>query len=167
MEASQTPVAHARVPVRRAGPLALLVLALGALGGILLMAAELSTVVTIDVDMGTCEELAGTDVRDACSVSGFEQHGGALILLGIVAVVMAFGAGRGSSRPASLALIAVAMIVVGIVVARDIPAASETGLVGLRYEDARAGASAGLYLECVGAALCATAGALGLARGSG
>jgi hypothetical protein len=62
-----------------------------------------------------------------------------------------------------VALIVIALIVAGIVVARDIPAAGETGLVGLRYEEARAGASSGLYLECVGAALCAAAGVLGLA----
>lgn len=166
MEASQTPAGGATAPGRPAGPVALIVRLLGALGGILLVVAELSTVVTVDVDMGTCEELAGTDVRDACGVSGFEQHGGALILLGLVAVVMAFGAGRGSSRPAALALITVALIVAGIVVARDIPAAAETGLVGLRYEEARASAGAGLYLECVGAALCAIAGALRLARPS-
>ncbi len=53
---------------------------------------------------------------------------------------------------------------VGIVLARDIPAAGETGLVGLRYEEARASAGTGLYLECAGAALCAAAGALRLAR---
>ncbi len=164
MEASQTPAGGASGAGRSAGPRALIVLLLGALGGSLLVVAELSTVVTVGVDLGTCEELAGTDVRDACSVSGFEQHGGALILLGLVAVVMAFGAGRGSSRPAALALIAVGLIVAGIVLARDIPAAGETGLVGLRYEEARASAGTGLYLECAGAALCAAAGALRLAR---
>ena len=175
MEASPTFAARARGAVvsaggalRSAGPLALIVLVLGAAGGILLVVADLSTVVTVDVlTTGTCEEIADPEVRDACSVSGFEQHGGALILLGIAAVVMALGAARGASRPASVALIVIAVIVVGIAVLRDIPAAGETGLVGLRYEEAHAGASSGLYLEFAGAALCAAAGALRLARGSG
>jgi hypothetical protein len=167
MEAFRRPAPPARDTERSAGSLALIVLALGAGGGILLVLAELSTIVTVDVlTTGTCEEIADPEVRDACSVSGFEQHGGALILLGVVAVLMALGAGPGASRPASVALIAIALIVGGIVVARDIPAAGETGLVGLRYEEAEAGASAGLYLECVGAALCALGGTLGLVRGS-
>ncbi len=173
MEASPTFATRARGAVlwaggalQSAGPLALIVLVLGAAGGVLLVVAELSTIVTVDVlTTGTCEEIADPEVRDACSVSGFEQHGGALILLGLAAILMAIGAGRGSSRPASVALIVIALIVVVIVVTRDIPAAGETGLVGLRYEEAHAGASAGLYLECVGAALCAAAGALRLARG--
>ena len=153
-----------RDAIGAAGPLTLIVLALGAIGGILLGVAELSTIVTIDVlTTGTCEEIADPEVRDACSVSGLEQHGGALIVLGVAAALMALGAGPGSSRPASVALIVIALIVAGIVVGRDIPAAGETGLVGLRYEEARAGASSGLYLECVGAALCAAAGVLGLA----
>lgn len=163
MEASQTFAARARETARTAGPVALAVLTLGAAGAILLVVAELSTFVTVDVlTTGTCEEIADPEVRDACSVSGIEQHGGALILLGVVAFLMAVGAGRGASRPASVALIVIAVIVAGIVILRDIPAAGETGLVGLRYEEAEAGVGSGLYLAFGGAALCAAAGALGL-----
>ena len=166
MEAPKTLAGPTRAAVGQAGPSTLIVPALGILGGILLVVAELSSVVTVEVlTTGTCVEIADPEVRDACSVSGFEQHGGALILLGILAFLMALGAGRGTSRPASVALIAIALIVVGIVVTRDIPAAGETGLVGLRYEEAQADAGAGLYLECAGAAFCAAAGGLRLARG--
>lgn len=174
MAASKTLSARARGvaqwtagALRSSDPVSLVILALGVAGGVLLVITELSTIVTVDVlTTGTCEEIADPAVRDACSVSGFEQHGGSLILLGVAAMVMALGAGRGASRPASVALIVIAVIVVGIAVLRDIPAAGETGLVGLRYEEAHAGASSGLYLEFVGAALCAAAGALRLARGS-
>ncbi len=73
MEASQTFAARARDTARSTGPLALAVLTLGAAGAILLVAAELSTVVTVDVlTTGTCEEIADPEVRDACSVSGLE-----------------------------------------------------------------------------------------------
>lgn len=137
---------------------------LGVLGALVLVIAELSTVVSIDVlSTGTCEEIADPQVRDACSVSGIEQHGGALILLGLLALAMTFGAARGST-PAALALIGIAVIVVGLTVLRDIPASTETGLVGLRYEAAEAGAARGLYLELTGAVLCAAAGALSLRR---
>jgi len=168
MEASPTPADRARDAARSAGPASLAVLALGAAGAILLVVAELSTVVTVDVlTTGTCEEIADPEVRDACSISGFEQHGGALILLGAVALLMTLGASRGASRPASVALIAVAVIVAAIVILRDVPTAGETGLVGLRYEEARASAGSGLYLALAGAALCAAAGALRLAARGG
>jgi hypothetical protein len=164
MEASPTRAARARAAASSTGPLALIILVLGVAGGVLLVVAEFSTIVTVDVlTTGTCEEIADPDVRDACSVSGFEQHGGALLLLGVVAILMAIGASRGDSRPASAALIVIGLVVVGLVVLRDLPAADETGLVGLRYEQAEAGASSGLYVECIGAALCAAAGALRLA----
>jgi len=166
MEASPTFATRARDTARSTGPLALVVLALGAAGAIMLVVAELSTVVSVDVlTTGTCEEIADPEVRDACSVSGLEQHGGALILLGVAALLMAVGAGRGASRPASVALVVIAVIVVAIVILRDIPASGETGLVGLRYEEAEAGAGSGLYLACVGAALCAASGLLRLALG--
>jgi hypothetical protein len=166
MEASTTLVDRAYGAARSAGPMSLLILALGVAGGVLLGIAELSTIVTVEVlTTGTCEEIADPEVRDACDVSGFEQHGGALVLLGVVAVLMALGAGRGASVPASVALIAIGLIVAGLVILRDIPTSSETGLVGLRYEEAKAGVSSGFYLEIVGAALCAAAGALRLAVG--
>ena len=61
-----------------------------------------------------------------------------------------------------VALIVVAIVVVAFVVLRDLPKANETGLVGIRYEQAEAGVDAGLYLAVLGAALCAAAGSLRL-----
>ena len=103
-------------------------------------------------------------MRDACELDGIEQHAGAFILLGVLAMVMAVGAAAGASRPAAFALIVVAVVVVAVVVLRDLPKADETGLVGIRYEQAEAGLDTGFYLALAGAALCAAAGALRLAR---
>ena len=165
MEASQSLAARAREATRSTGVLALAVLALGVAGGVLLIVAELSTIVTVDVlTTGTCEEIADPEVRDACDIDGFEQHGGAFLLLGVAAVLMAIGAARGSSRPAALALVAIAVVVLAFALLRDIPQASKEGLVGIRYEDASAGPDTGLYLEIVGAGLCALAGILHLTR---
>lgn len=94
MEASQTLAARARGAARSAagaaagasksaagaarsmGALALVITVLGVAGGIVLVVAELSTVVTVDVlTSGTCEEIADPALRDACSVSGVERHG--------------------------------------------------------------------------------------------
>lgn len=164
MEASGTPVLRALGAVGRLGPASLLVLLLGLAGAVLLVVAELSSVVTINVDMGTCPELADPEVREACDVSGFEQHGGGLILLGLVAAVMTLGAARGHSRPAALALLVVAAVVLAFALLRDLPKAGETGLVGIRYEQADAVAGAGLYLEIAGAVALAVAGLATLLR---
>ena len=76
-------------------------LLLGLAGGALLIAAELSTIVSVDVAQGTCEELAEAPRRDDCETSGLEQHGGALILLGAAAIVMAAAAAAGREPAAA------------------------------------------------------------------
>lgn len=163
--ASHVPGAPSATFERSRSRLAAAVLVLGALGGILLALTELSTIVSIDVlTGGTCEELADPAARDACKITGFEQHGGALLLLGGLAVVMAFGASRRASRPAAVALLVVAAVALALTVSRDIPKADDTGEIGLRYDAAEASPGAGLYMEVVGAGLCALAGLARLTR---
>lgn len=164
MEASGTPAVRALAVVRRLGLASLAVLLLGLAGAVLLVFAELSSIVTINVDMGTCPELADPEVREACDVDGFEQHGGALILLGVVAAVMTLGAARGRSRPAALALLVIAAVVLAFALLRDLPKAGETGLVGIRYEQAEAMAATGLYLEIIGAVALVVTGLATLLR---
>ena len=160
MEASApTPVARLTGAVRSAGGVSLVVLALGVIGAVLIIVAELSSIVRVDVlTTGTCEEIADPKVRDACDSNGFEQHGGAFILLGVAALAMAWGAGRGGSRPAAVALLATGIVVLVFALVRDVPDVNETGLVGLQYEEAEAKAGPGLYLEIVGAGFLMLAG---------
>ena len=99
---------------------ALLGLALGLIGGVLLVVAEFSTIVSIDVASGTCAEQAGADLSDGCETTGLEQHGGALIVLGVAAVVLAWPPRAGANRPAALALIAVGVLAVGLALVRDV-----------------------------------------------
>ena len=166
MEASApTPAARLAAAVRSAGGVSLVVMALGIAGGVLIIVAELSSIVNVDVlTTGTCEEIADPNVRDACDSNGFEQHGGAFILLGIAAIAMAWGAGRGASRPAATALVAIGAVVLAFSLIRDVPKANETGLVGLQYDEAQAGAGTGLYLEIIGAGLLALSGLVRLRR---
>ena len=145
----------------------LLGLALGLIGGVLLVVAEFSTIVSIDVASGTCAEQAGADLSDGCETTGLEQHGGALIVLGVAAVVLALAAARGANRPAALALIAVGVLAVGLALVRDLDKADETGVVGLRYEEARAVIGPGLYLEIAAGGLCVLAGGLMYPRPGG
>jgi hypothetical protein len=166
MEASSpTPVARLAGAFRSAGGVSVVVLVLGVVGAVLIVVAELSSIVRVDVlTTGTCEEIADPKVRDACDSSGFEQHGGAFILLGAAALAMAWGAGRGASRPAAMALLAIGVVVLAFALIRDVPEANETGLVGLQYEEAEANAASGLYLEIVGAGLLILGGLVRLRR---
>ena len=161
MEATSSSAPRAR----RAGrAVALLALILGLLGGALLIVAEFSTVVSIDVASGSCVEQAGADLSDGCETTGLEQHGGALIVLGVAALLLTLVAARGTNHPAALALMAIGALAVVLALARDLDQADETGVVGLRYEEARAVIGPGLYLEIAAGGLCVLAAGLAYPR---
>jgi hypothetical protein len=164
MEASSTPAARVTGALRQAGPVSVVVTAVGVLGALLVLLTEFTTIYSVDVlTSGTCEEIADPAARDACQTSGFEQHGGAFILLGLVGLLMAVGAGKGASKPAATALAAIGMVVLAFALARDLPKSNDTGLVGIQYEEAKAAPRGGLYLEIAGGILCVGAGVLRLA----
>jgi hypothetical protein len=142
------------------------VLALGLLGAVLLVLAEFSTIASVEIPGRTCREIADVAAVDRCSLSGFERHGGALLLLGGLAGVMALGAGRGRSRPAAVALAALGLFVLGLALFRDLPESKRTGAVGITYEGASGNAGLGLYLETAAGGLLTGAGALALSRRS-
>jgi hypothetical protein len=149
--------------VSRTGLVGVLVLLLGLAGGGALIAADLSTLYEIEVVTASCEDFAAPDVRDECVTKGSEQHSGALILLGVVALLMALAAGLVRSRPAAAALLAIGAVVVAIAVIGDLPDVDETGQLGVTFEEAEAVSGPGLILELAGAGLCVVAGALGVA----
>ena len=151
--------------LRTAGAVTILITVLGVAGAVLVLVTEFSTIVSVDVlTSGTCQEIADPAARDACQTSGIEQHGGAFILLGLLALLMTAGAGRGASRPAAAALVAIGAVVLAFTFARDLPKTDDTGLVGIQYEEAKAGPGSGLYLEFAGGAMLVLAGGLRLAR---
>ena len=142
------------------------VLGLGVAGGILLGLAEFMTVASVDVAAGACDVIndANPELADRCSLSGFERHGGAFLLLALAAVAMAIGAGRGASRPAAVALVAIAALVLMLAIVRDLPETRETGAIGMNFEGASGSAGPGLYVEIGAGVLLAAGGALALAR---
>ena len=137
-------------------------MALGLLGGLFLVATELTTVASVEIPGRTCREVADVRAVDRCELSGMERHGGALLLLGVVAGLMAIGAGRGQSTPAAVALIATGVIALALTIVGDLPETNEVGAVGVTYEGATGKRGPGLYLEGAGGVLLAAAGALGL-----
>src|SRR5947208_10441298 len=107
-----------RAATRSASGFARALTVAGILAGLLLVVSEFSTIASVELRHGTsCEVINDSDpsLADRCSLSGFERHGGAFILLGLMTGAMAWGAGGGRSRPAGVALGAIAAL--GVVLA--------------------------------------------------
>ena len=156
-----------RAATRSASRFALVLTVTGMVAGLLLVISEFSTIASVQLRHGTsCEVINDSDpsLADRCSLSGFERHGGAFILLGLLAGAMAWGAGVGRSRPAALALLAIGALVVVLALTLDLPQTHRTGAIGRNFEGASGKAGAGLYLELLGGALAAGAGAARLLR---
>lgn len=135
------------------GRLGVAILGLGIAAAVLMIATEFTTVAKVTVGDVACE-------RVDCVKSGGEQHSYALLLVAVLTVVMALGAGPGRSRPAALALIAVGALVLGVALLLDLPDTSETGVIGKTFEDARASAGGGFSLEILAGLSALAAGAL-------
>ena len=104
---SETRFAALGAALRRSGRLARTILALAVVGGVLMIVSEFLTVASVDVASGSCQVIqdSNPELADRCTLSGFERHGTALILLGMLAIAMGFGAALGRSRPAAWALV--------------------------------------------------------------
>jgi peptidoglycan/LPS O-acetylase OafA/YrhL len=103
-----------------AGPLAWAVLALGLLAAALMVATEFSTIQSVRIGESTCGA-AEERLRDVCSTGGGEQHNWSLLVLGLLAVLLSFGAAVGRSKPAALALGLVGVVVLFVALVLDRP----------------------------------------------
>jgi hypothetical protein len=136
------------------------------IGGLLMLLAEVTTVISVDLKTTSCEGIYDTNpsLADNCNQVGFERHSVALLLLGLLTFVMGSGAAFGRSRPAAVALIAIGVVVIGLALALDLPASDDTGVIGRDYAEAHASAGIGLWFEVVGGALAVLAGVLRVIR---
>ena len=132
-----------------------------ALGGALAAAAFVGAILLIVADLSTLIEIKVLTVSKQ-SISGGSHHAYALLILGIFALPMAYGATRGGSRPAMAALAAVGVVALVIMLAVDLPDIHKTGVIGQRFTDASASPKAGFYLETLGGFLLLIAGSAGL-----
>ena len=141
------------------------ILALALLAGLLLLLAEVSTVASVSLEGESCEVVYDTrpELADRCSLSGWERHGGALILLALLAAGAALAARAGHVAAAGAVLVAIGLVTLGIASIGDLPVTDDTGAIG-STDLAAASASAGLgfYLELLAGLLCLAAGALAL-----
>jgi hypothetical protein len=147
-------------------PVAIAVAVAAFAAGILMLLTEVTTVISIDVAVGSCDSIYDTspELADDCEQKGIERSSVALLLLGLLTFVMGSGAAFGKSRPAAVALVAIGVVVLGITLLVDLPASDETGLIGRRYAAAEAATGPGFWLELVGGGLAVLAGLIRLLR---
>lgn len=158
--------ARLRPGIPLAGPdLAVFLLALT--GGLALVVADFLTLFSVEVAQATCEDLAEPDLADACVTSGGEHHGYALVLIGLLVAAMGYGAARGRSRPAGLAVLALGVAAMAIALIVDRPDVYSVGRIGVNFEEAEAFPGIGFWLELVGAGLAILAGTVRLTRSGG
>jgi hypothetical protein len=136
------------------------------LAGVLMLLAEVTTVISVDLRNTSCEVIydSNPSLADNCSQTGLERSSVALLLLGLLTFVMGWGAAFGGSRPAALALIAIGAVVLGITLLGDLPASDDPGLIGRDYAQATASAGAGLWFELLAGILAVGAGLLRVIR---
>ena len=125
----------------------------------LLVAAEFTTVFAVTV--GTLEVVKR-------SATGGANHGYALLVVALFALVATFWGLRGPARACGLALVALGAVALVVALTVDLPDTRGSGTLpeSLAYEDARAHAETGLGLEIAGGVLLLVAGGVLAAAGS-
>jgi hypothetical protein len=148
----------------RAANVGAAVLALAAIAALLLVAAEFSTVASVTVVDESCEVIndSSPELADRCELSGWERHGGALILLAVVALGAAVAVRRGAAETGGVVLAVCGLVVLGLALIVDMPETNETGAIGLNFDGATASAGLGFYLELTGGVLLLLTAALSL-----
>jgi hypothetical protein len=133
---------------------------LDALGIALTAAAFLGAVLLIAADFFHLFEIKVLTVTRETRTGG-SHHSYAMVVLGLAALPMAYGATRGS-RPAMAAVAGLGAIALLIALVGDLPDVNETGVIGRNFTDAEASPSTGFYLETLGAVLLVVSGGGGL-----
>src|SRR5918995_807522 len=87
----------------------------------------------------TYREIVAVTVVPAGGITkGGEHHGYAIGLIGLVSLVMSYGAVVGGSRPAAAAVAALGALALLIAALFDVPSLDDTGLIGRTYDLAEA-----------------------------
>ncbi|HVE67257.1 MAG TPA: hypothetical protein VNB64_01625 [Solirubrobacteraceae bacterium] len=123
-------------------------------GALLLMLSDFLTLFDV-------QTAAGVSVPEG-SVKGHENHSFAMVLLGVAALPMAYGATVGGSRPAMAGLAFLGAIAIVVALAFDLPDATGTNTLARTFENATGTPKTGFYLETLGAVLLVFSGGGGL-----
>jgi hypothetical protein len=132
-----------------------------------MIASDFLTLFHVDVVTAKCSDLADPRLVDACRTTGGEHHGYALAILGVLVLLMTWGAAMGASRPAGFALVILGVAGLAIWFGVDRPDVHHTGVIGQRFAEAKSNPGLGYWFELVGSALAIVAGALRISRRAG
>ena len=144
-------IARASRRVVQASELVLPALAVaGFLGAVLLVLSDFLTLFAVHTE-------AGVTVPGG-SVKGRENHSFAMVVIGVAALPMAYGAWAGESRPAMAGLAFLGGLAILIALAFDLPDATGTNTLARTFENATGTPKAGFYLETLGAVLLLVSG---------
>ena len=119
-------------------------------GAILLVVSDFMTLFRVQTE-------AGVTIPDG-SVSGHENHSFAMLLVGVAALPLAYGAMRQGSRPAMTGLAGLGLIAIVIAVGFDLSDATGTNNLARTFEEATGSPSTGFYMETLGAVLLIASG---------
>jgi hypothetical protein len=137
-----------------------MILGCAALGALLLVVAEFTTLFTVhEVGVSAAVRSVTTGSHDSY----------AMILIAALAVVLAWGAVSTGNRWALVALLAVGIAALLIALISDLPDAQASGTIGslqAGFKTATNKPSAGLYLETLGAIVLMIGGGCGLLLGA-
>lgn len=138
------------------GPLTAILAGIGFAGALLAIVATWSPVVRFATDQDVPLPVG--------SQSGYDRHSVALVLLGAFGLLMIVGAVR-RARPAMAALALAGLAVLLITVAVDLPDLGEAGQVDSAFDEAKAVAGSGYYMETAAGVCMLASGVLLLLLG--
>lgn len=136
-----------------------LVTGLGVIAAVLAVLAVFLPVYEITVNTLPCEP-ADVALAEQCSDAGSI----ALLPLGLLVGLLAFGAGLGGSRAAAFCLLAAGAAILVLTLAIDAPKLGETGAIGMNFERAEVQIGPAFWLELAAGILAIAAGALRVLR---
>jgi hypothetical protein len=128
----------------------------------------LAAVALVTAELTTLYEVrSGTRGAVVKTVGTGSNHGYAMALIAVCALLLAAGVSRTKSRPALLAIGVLGIVALLIALVGDLPDAQASGLLPLGggYTTASSSPTTGLYLETLGAILLLIASGLGILLG--
>jgi hypothetical protein len=137
----------------------LLLVALAA--AVLLVAADFSTISFRTIGIGACSDRVDPGV---CRTAGHDSHSYVLVVVGAVALLMAWGAVVGRSRAAAVAVAALGVVVLFIALVIDLPKLDDKRGLEVRYNDVFAHTGSAFKLELTGGVLLLLVGGLSVIR---
>src|SRR3954464_8501685 len=147
--------------LRASGPLGWVLLLVALVAAVLLVVADFSQLSFRTIGIGACSDRVDPGV---CRTYGHDSHSFVLVVIGLLALVMAWGAVVGRSRAAAVAVASLGVVVLFIALVIDLPKLDDKRGLEVRYNDVAAHTGSAFKLELTGGVLLLLVGGLALVR---